>query len=263
MHNYIKEFESICTSVCFIESRGVRDNNNGIVGEGIVGTGFLIRVNPDDTALIITAKHVVKDYSPDKYSDLELGFSYVLRNGIPTYSRGVMEVVDIRPHSTHDVSLIIAKPVGPRIIRQNQGGGVVEEIRNVGAQLKDHAPLLLGTDKDIKAGAIVMILGYGKGTDFVFLDDILGPGSPKSLVPLAKHGMISQVVPADAREAEVFIYDIQTADGFSGSPVILCGETPPRLIGVHTHGLSSEDVAYSHPVRFIEEIVASYDAKSS
>jgi hypothetical protein len=263
MANLTKEFEDSCTSICFIEDREIREQGEGTVGAGIIGTGFLIRVNADGTALIATAKHVLQDCPPGRWGLIDVCFSYILRSGVPTYAKGILEIIDILPHPTHDVSLIHARPVGMRLLKYHRDGKLVEELRDLGARMSDHSPLPLGADADICAGASVMIIGFGEGTDFVFIDDILGEGSPKALVPLAKHGIISQVIPADARLTEVFLYDVETAQGFSGSPLIRCEAGTARAIGVHTDGMDTRDMGYAHAIRFVRDLIDAFDKRGT
>lgn len=253
MGDFAKAFESACSGICLVEDMEAMRAPEGFVGDGILGTAFLVRKETDGSALFATAKHVIEETPRDR---LELRFSYVLTGGTPTYSKGVMDILDIKKHPTRDVCLVSATPAREkRLVRYFENGKKKESIKDVSADLLRHNTLLLGSEDQWQVGADILMIGYGEGKDFVFIDDILGPGSPKALVPIAKHGIISQIIPADQRPREVFLYDIETAPGFSGSPILSVGTENTSVLGIHTDGMETKDMGYAHAIRFVKDLL--------
>ncbi len=254
--DYVELYKKYCSGICFIESRSFMDSKGGMAGDGILGTGFLIEKQSDISGLFVTAKHVIENTA---IGDIEIRFNYAQGANGPICGMGIMNIEKIWRHSTHDVALIQACSCGERLVKYYDNHEKKECIKDVGADLSKHDVLPLDKEDNILVGEQVVIIGYPEGKNYVFIDDILGAGSAKNLVPVMKHGIIAQKIPADCRPTEVFLYDIETAPGFSGSPIIKKSKNNSiKVAGVHTNGSETKDIGYAHVVRYVRELLEEY-----
>lgn len=251
--DFNKAFKACCSAVGHIEITDFRQ----FAGENIQGTVFLIHKFEDGKGLFGTAKHVVRQCNycgGPPITSLEIRLAYVT-NG--TVAMGVMEIEKIWDHVTHDIAIILAKPAGIREVSYFEKETQTKKIarKNIGADLKKHDIIKFPTNDDLYVGEYILNIGYPEGSRYVFLDDILGLGSDKNIVPVLKHGIISQLIPADNRPTQLFIFDIETVGGMSGSPIIIERENNFFLAGVVTHGISEKDIGVAHVMRFLKELL--------
>jgi len=205
-----------------IEDRDAR----AAIGASVRGSAFV--VDPG-AGLLATAKHVVKGMTA---SSLRVRSVYTIRGD---YALGLVNtVLEIYEHPTKDFAVLRISPHGTKGRK---------------------APLETLFSNEV--GDSLAIFGFASGTDFVWCDDILGPGSPKSINPVVFHGHLAALVPDDGRRVEVLVYDATTFAGNSGGPVVSL-ETG-EVVAVHLRSAVNQ-IGFGLPLvecaSFIGQVVA-------
>lgn len=205
----------------------VEDRDSGaVIGASVRGSAFVVDA---DEGLLGTAKHVVKGIAA---ASLRVRSVYTV-NG--EYALGLVNTVrEIYEHPNKDFALLRVSPHGTRRRKAHLEKTFTSE---VGDQLA--------------------LFGFASGTDFVWCDDILGPGSPKSLSPVVFHGHVAALVPDDGRPVEIVVYDATTFGGNSGGPVVAVDNG--EVVAVHLRS-SANQVGFGLPMvgcaGFIADVVA-------
>lgn len=168
----------------------IEDKGSGaVIGASVRGSAFVVDAKK---GLLGTAKHVVKGMAA---SSLRVRSVYTV-NG--EYALGLVNTVrEIYEHPTKDFAVL-------RVSAHGTKGRTFPLARTLASDVGDE----------------VALFGFASGTDFVWCDEILGPGSPKSLNPVVFHGHVAARVPDDGRVVEVLVYDATTFGGNSGGPVV-------------------------------------------
>jgi len=218
-------FRAVKSAIFYVEDRG--DDTKSPIGSLIVGTAFVV---DSIRGFLATAAHVVEGMRPSRLrlrTVYGLGGSYAL--GTPH------KVSAYYLHPDLDLAIIATSP----------------------SATKDR-PTFQPGNADV--GDAVAIVGYAFGTQLVWVDDILGRGSPKSITPVQSHGHIAARVPDDGiQPLQVYAYDSTTYPGQSGSPVI--GVDGHGLLAVHTHGFRGS-MGYGVAVDSLFGLLADIDSKS-
>ncbi len=204
-----------------------------VVGENIVGTAFAV----DNRGYFLTAKHVVQGI---QCHNLELRTNFKARPATG-YGMFPFAVQAVYPHPTLDIAVL----------------AVAQLVTEGRVNLK------IGSD-DVSVGEDVLLVGYGTGTDLIFCDDILGPGSPKSFSPVSFVGMICARVPDDIRPVQLLVYDSTTFAGNSGAPVICIRSG--SIEGLHLRGYENH-IGYAIPIgrclEFVDAVARVHEPRRS
>jgi hypothetical protein len=205
----------------------IEDKDSGtVIGASVRGSAFVVDA---DAGLLGTAKHVVKGMAP---ASLRVRSVYTV-NG--EYALGLVNTVrEIFEHPTKDFAVL-----------------------RVSAHGTKRRTVSLEKTFTSNVGDQVALFGFASGTDFVWCDEILGPGSPKSLNPVVFHGHVAALVPDDGRVVEVVVYDATTFGGNSGGPVVSV-ETG-EVVAVHLRSAANQ-VGFGLPIvqcaAFIDHVAA-------
>ena len=222
----------ILPGIALVEDLSVAKRSS-IVGENIVGTAFAVDVR----GYFLTAKHVITGVHAHDFG-LRTTFAALPGAG---YAMKTIPVQAVYPHPQLDVAVLAVPSVCA------------------------HGRINLHFETEVVAiGTDVLLVGYGAGTDLVFCDDILGPGSPKSFSPVAFNGMICARVPHDVRPVELLVYDCTTFAGNSGAPVI--SVKSGKIAGLHLRGYENH-IGYGVPIdrclTFMEAIATIHEPRRS
>jgi len=198
----------------------------GVIGASVRGSAFVVDA---EAGLLGTAKHVVKGVSA---ASLRIRSVYTV-NG--EYALGLVNTVrNIYEHPTRDFALLHISAYGTKRRKASIEKKFSSEV-----------------------GDQIAVFGFASGTDFVWCDDILGPGSPKSLNPIVFHGRVAGLVPDDGRTVEVLVYDATTFGGNSGGPVVSVESS--EVVAVHLRSAANQ-VGFGLPLvqcaEFIADVVA-------
>ncbi len=260
--NYVDVFKQCSSAIGFIENVDIRVN----AGDGILGTAFLIKKIDDNKALFGTAAHVIQscdNCDAPPVSSLEVRLTY---SNTGLASMGIMDVKKKWTHQTHDTAIILAHSAGVKPVRhfnkEEKEWQIIE--KDISPILSHHDELQLLQNDDLDIGEELANISFPEGKEYVFIDEILGPGSDKNLVPILKHGVLSQVVPAPSianKPQQIFLFDIETVGGMSGSPIIVNRDNHYFVGGIVTHGRPTKDIGYAHYIKFLRRLLSDVETE--
>lgn len=205
----------------------VEDKDSGsVIGASVRASAFVV---DEGAGLLGTAKHAVTGCAS---ASLRVRSVYTV-NG--EYALGLVNTVHaIYEDPRRDFAVLRIHPHGTR---------------------RRAAPL-----EELFSSAVgdeVALFGFASGTDFVWCDDILGPGSPKSMNPVVFVGHVAALVPDDGRQVEVVVYDATTFEGNSGGPVV--SVDTGEVVAVHLRSAANQ-VGFGLPISECAEFVATVSA---
>lgn len=215
----VATFQAVSPAVFYVEERP--DGSTEPIGSLIIGTAFVIDAS---AGLLATAAHVVEGTN---HRDLRVRTVYGRSGG---YALGIpQKALSVYVDPTYDLAVLNVHP------RNTSGRSIFAPgVASVGSQ--------------------VVIPGYAYGTELVWIDDILGPGAPKSISPVQSHGHIAARIPDDGVQPVLaYAYDATTYPGQSGSPVLDIATR--SLVAVHTHGFDGT-MGYGIAVDLLLDLVA-------
>lgn len=174
-------------AIAMVEDVSLAIDGGRKVGDSIVGTAFVV----DARGYLLTAKHVVQGLLA---KDIKVHTTYSA-GGSREYSLGVVPITAVYSHPTADIAVLATD-------KKFSDGRVALPLRT--------GESLVGSD--------ILITGYAIGTDLVFCDDVLGPGSAKSFSLVSFGGMVCARINAST---SVVALNMQGPDSEFGHTVLV------------------------------------------